>query len=469
MTDIKKILIASICVVLAVAIAAGVSIGVLAGTVNGMKDQIAELNQTVDALESQNSAMKAEIEEAAKNNEDLVSAAEFDAKLAAALGEQNQTMQALISTAVKNQIEDLETEGLTEAQVQTIIDAAVANCLTEADIDAIVAGVDAGLTKDEVKKIVADYTVGYLTYGQIVNLIDNADYDLKAYLEAKIAAVVDAVEDLGGEIADLEDVLESVEGEVDALRTTATPATIGDVIKNARPGDTVTLTAGDYETLTLSAELEDVTIDFTNADVDRIVIGADSVLKNVTISGVDATATGTEGWASAAFIQMASGAQVENLVIEDSVFAKGDKNRNVAINTGVEASVSFVDCTFDSLNYVAYSYANNTDISFEGCTFEGMDSWVLMANGSPFNANLYINNCTFIECNDGIAKTNGKMAAGNTFTFTNNTITNCAGHDGSDAKWFSFTLESGATAVVSGNTKDGADWTPNSANGLVVE
>ena len=189
MNDIKKVLIAAICVVLAVAIAAGVSIGVLAGTVNGMKDQIAELNQTVDALESQNSAMKAEIEEAAKNNEGLVSAAEFEAKLAEALGAQTQTMQAMISTAVKNQIEELGVEGLTEAQVQTIIDAAVANCLTEDDIDAIVANANTGLTKDEVKKLITDYTAGYLTYGQIVNLIEDETYALRAFLEKSITQI----------------------------------------------------------------------------------------------------------------------------------------------------------------------------------------------------------------------------------------------------------------------------------------
>lgn len=203
MTDIKKILIASICVVLAVAIAAGVSIGVLAGTVNGLKDTVAELQQANEAQEALNASMKAELDAAKANGENIVTAEEFETKLAAALGEQNQTMQALISTAVKNQIEELETEGLTEAQVQEIIDAAVANCLTEADIDAIVAGVDAGLTKDEVKKIVADYTAGTLTYGQIVDLIDDADYDLRVYLEKQIKAVANAVKDLGGEIADL--------------------------------------------------------------------------------------------------------------------------------------------------------------------------------------------------------------------------------------------------------------------------
>ena len=201
MNDMKKVLIVAISVVLVIAIAAGVSIGVMANTMNGLKDRVEELDQ---AYASDKAAMMAEIEAAKAANENLVTAADFEAKLAAALGEQNQTMQALISTAVKNQIEELGTEGLTEAQVQEIIDAAVANCLTEADIDAIIADANTGLTKDEVKKIVADYTAGTLTYGQIANMIDDADYDLRAFLEAKIKAVADAVEALGGDVKDLE-------------------------------------------------------------------------------------------------------------------------------------------------------------------------------------------------------------------------------------------------------------------------
>ena len=190
MNDMKKVLIVAISVVLVIAIAAGVSIGVMANTMNGLKDRVEELDQ---AYASDKAAMMAEIEAAKAANENLVTAADFEAKLAAAIGEQNQTMQSLISTAVKNQIEELGTEGLTEAQVQEIIDAAVANCLTEADIDAIIADANTGLTKDEVKKIVADYTAGTLTYGQIVNLIEDETYALRKYLE-------NYINDLGEEI-----------------------------------------------------------------------------------------------------------------------------------------------------------------------------------------------------------------------------------------------------------------------------
>ncbi len=279
MNDIKKVLIAAICVVLAVAIAAGVSIGVLAGTVNGMKDQIAELNQTVDALESQNSAMKAEIEEAAKNNEGLVSAAEFEAKLAEALGAQTQTMQAMISTAVKNQIEELGVEGLTEAQVQTIIDAAVANCLTEDDIDAIVANANTGLAKDEVKKLITDYTAGYLTYGQIVNMIDDADYDLRAYLEKKMATMKQYLED---KISGVQDGL-TTEIEIyaeDAINGVYTidSALVANLV-NADYSAVVLCEDDDWSAITVQVDsglTKSFYVDVTT-DVKKVVLGADSV------------------------------------------------------------------------------------------------------------------------------------------------------------------------------------------------
>ena len=83
----------------------------------------------------------------------------------------------------------------TEAQVQTIIDAAVENCLTEDDIDAIIADLDTGLTKDEVKKLINNANAGYLTYAQIVNLIEDESYALRKFLEDKLETDLGTLED----------------------------------------------------------------------------------------------------------------------------------------------------------------------------------------------------------------------------------------------------------------------------------
>ena len=284
MNDMKKVLIVAISVVLVIAIAAGVSIGVMANTMNGLKDRVEELDQ---AYASDKAAMMAEIEAAKAANENLVTAADFEAKLAAAIGEQNQTMQSLISTAVKNQIEDLEVEGLTEEQVQAIIDAAVANCLTEADIDAIIADVDTGLTKAEVKKIVADYTAGTLTYGQIVNLIDDADYDLRKFLEdqftEELNKVIEQVNALGGDLGKLEQSTSSYV--VDTAKKTVTIASAKGLVDWAN--DTNNGKSWHGYTITLVADIDLAGIVWEPVQIDWfdtiIFDGGYHIISNLTV------------------------------------------------------------------------------------------------------------------------------------------------------------------------------------------
>ena len=71
-----------------------------------------------------------------------------------------------------------------------------------------------------------------------------------------------------------------------------------------------------------------------------------------------------------------------------------------------------------------------------------------------------VNGCTFANC-DGLVKT-GTFSG--IFTFTNNSLTNTNGHDGKDSKCFE--VNANGTAVVAGNTKDGVEWIPASAQGL---
>lgn len=361
MNDIKKVLIAAICVVLAVAIAAGVSIGVLAGTVNGMKDQIAELNQTVGALESQNSAMKAEIEEAAKNNEDLVSAAEFEAKLAEALGAQTQTMQSLISTAVKNQIEELGVEGLTEAQVQQIIDAAVANCLTEDDIDAIVADANAGLTKDEVKKLITDYTAGYLTYGQIVNLIEDETYALRAFLEKSINKIKNELE---GSINDKTSAIyidaEDVEGDT---------FTINDSVIEDLVGEGLIELVGDWSEINLVINYTAEKRITVWATEDAVATLNNKVSDKATFMGAVLTATvSTVAELEEALYYWAS----EITVTDDIVL---EKNQSIVVEEGVYTTIDLGDNKI--VGQIAKDEGavieNNGDLTLIGGTIENTE------------------------------------------------------------------------------------------------
>ena len=95
-----------------------------------------------------------------------------------------------------------------------------------------------------------------------------------------------------------------------------------------------------------------------------------------------------------------------------------------------------------------------------------MSSWAIQANGTAVDGTeIVINGCTFNNCTGGIMKylTSNKV---DTFVFTNNTLTGCVGHDNSDAKWFEVNDVTIPNLTVSGNTLDGADWTPGVANGL---
>ena len=421
MNDMKKVLIVAISVVLVIAIAAGVSIGVMANTMNGLKDRVEELNQ---AYASDKAAMMAEIEAAKAANENLVTAADFEAKLAAAIGEQNQTMQSLISTAVKNQIEELGTEGLTEAQVQAIIDAAVENCLTEADIDAIIADVDTGLTKAEVKKLITDNTAGYLTYAQIMNLIDDADYDLRAYLEKTltedmITLVKELEAKLGKDLSDVKDELagkiEDVEGNLDSVedqlaweeliedKTVVTTTTAQDLIYAAQEGDEIVLDAGTYDELIIAnadgSAKKDLTIyAHKDAKVGFINLNGSSF---ITLDGITFDAAGAQtvyrartdnGSTSTAYQANITGSETpdpaHDIVIQNCIFtgnpvtisetggyvsiafeegSSADRAWNITINNNTFASNAF--------SYIRLNYVKKGTIEITNNVFGGENYW----------------------------------------------------------------------------------------------
>lgn len=420
MNDIKKVLIAAICVVLVVAIAAGVSIGVMAGTMNGLKDTVAELKQANDAQEALIASMQEEIKAAQANDENLVTAEDFEKKLAEALGAQTQTMQSLITTAVKNQIEELGAEGLTEAQVQTIIDAAVENCLTEDDIDAIIADLDTGLSKDEVKKIVADYTAGTLTYAQIVNLIDDADYDLRKFLEDKftkeINKVIAQVNALGGKLDEVEgslgDFKDTISYTVDETNKVVEISTENAFVDFAKSVNEEGKTWAGYTVkLTNNMNLKDIDwepIGQTGATQFRGVFdGQNYTVSNLTIDSTDETseyyASGIFGWLNST--------TVKNIKVVNAT-VKG--NSYVGVIAGYMESIS--NCTisnchvYDSTVTSAHKndtlcgdkagmivgYAGNTKSLVENCSATdstvsaGRDAGQLVGAAIPTN----VFNCT---------------------------------------------------------------------------
>ena len=145
-------------------------------------------------------------------------------------------------------------------------------------------------------------------------------------------------------------------------------------------------------------------------------------------------------------------------------------NRNVYVNmpTFAKGTANYTwfsplkDCTFKDLGYPIYAWGGYEALTVENCVFENIKSWAIMPQ-SGFDGDLTVTNCQFTNCLGGGLIKAGTLTAGHTFTFTDNTVTGCT--IAGDHNWFQFNASAG-TVVMSGNTMDGAAWTPGVAEGL---
>ena len=233
-------------------------------------------------------------------------------------------------------------------------------------------------------------------------------------------------------------------------------------INNAAPGSTIVLPDNITKEVTVG-ELKDVTIEGSKNTSMRFVTNADSKIENVTIKNIDfgfTTGSGQKG----ACVVIDKDAEINNLVLDNITFV-GDGNKNSYGITGQNSTASIIvkNCNFSNLGYAIQTISGGgyESLIVEKCTFDNIISWAILPQYG-YNGDLTINDCTFENSKGGLVKTG---AFNGTFTFTNNTITNCTGHDGEDSKWFDVKA-SADTNVINGNTKDGAAWTPGEANGL---
>ena len=125
------------------------------------------------------------------------------------------------------------------------------------------------------------------------------------------------------------------------------------------------------------------------------------------------------------------------------------------------ATLVVKNCTFEDLGYPIYAWGGYKSLEIDNCTFSKIVSWSIMPQ-SGFDGDLTVNNCKFTDCKGGLIKA-GTLTSGHTFTFTNNVVTNSTEHP--NRNWFEFNVSAG-TVVMSGNTMDGAAWTPGAAEGL---
>ena len=233
------------------------------------------------------------------------------------------------------------------------------------------------------------------------------------------------------------------------------------VLENAAEGTTVVLNKDvDFGAVALG-ELKNVEIEGNGAAI-RFVTDDNTKLEGVTIRDIDAAQFVTGAGQSGAFFVIDENAQIDNLVIENcNLVGDGKKNSYGITGENPNATITVKNCSFSNLGYAIQTITGGgyASLVVEACTFENILSWALLPQYG-YTGDLTINNCTFNNTKGGLVKTG---AFNGVFTFTNNTITNSVGHDGADSKWFDVTA---ANKVVSNNTKDGAAWAPEAAQGL---
>ena len=221
---------------------------------------------------------------------------------------------------------------------------------------------------------------------------------------------------------------------------------------------TYTLNANaDYGTLAVN-ELKNVTIEGNGATM-IFKTNANTKIENVTLKNVNFEYTGATADCG---VVIDAAAQIDNLVI-DGCTVKGTGAKAGRGISGKNDSATLVvrNCTFEDLGYPIYAWGGYESLVIDNCTFNKIVSWSIMPQ-SGFNGDMTVNNCKFVDCKGGLIKA-GTLTAGHTFTFTNNVVTNSTEHP--NRNWFEFNVSAG-TVVMSGNTMDGAAWTPGATEGL---
>ena len=221
----------------------------------------------------------------------------------------------------------------------------------------------------------------------------------------------------------------------------------------------------DYGTITVG-ELENSEICGGDNTTMRFVTTAESKIKNVTLKDIDFNFVTDANQKNGAFVVIDANAQIENLVIKGcTLVGDGKKNSYGIYGQNPNATIVVKDCSFSNLGYAIQATAAGgyKSLVVDSCVFEGIISWAIMPQYGSYAGDLTINGCTFNNTTGGLIKSGS--FSNSTLTFTNNTITNSVGHDGKESEWFSVDA-SAATKVISGNTKDGAEWIPSAAEGL---
>ena len=240
------------------------------------------------------------------------------------------------------------------------------------------------------------------------------------------------------------------------------PTDLQTALSGTLENTTLLLTDADYGTVTLG-DMKDVVLVGSEETTMIFKTGPDTQIENLTLQEFIFEYTGaTTDFA----VVINASAQIDNLVLENCTFTgTGAKSGRGLYGANSNATIVIRNCTFKDLGYPIYtmSAGGYESLVVENCTFDNIKSWAIMPQYGEFLGDLTVTGCTFVNCLGGGLVKSGNLTAGHTFTFTDNTVTDCT--IAGDHNWFSVNASAG-TAVVSGNIKDGVEWTPGVADGL---
>ena len=220
--------------------------------------------------------------------------------------------------------------------------------------------------------------------------------------------------------------------------------------------DYVMLTADIADQIVVDADVSNKTIDACGNDVSFDFNGK---LENVVVTGIV-----TENAKRAVDVVNASG----DIAIVDCTLISGSGTGASAIGHGPNVNVTVDRCNISSngigKTYGMYYSGASGSLIITNSVFGEFTSWTITSN-STINGDVVIDNCVF-NTKDGVFKTLGGGITGD-FTFTNNTMNGCYGHDGSETNpklnnlvvSGSGPVVCGGTKTVSGNIRNGVEWT----------
>lgn len=214
--------------------------------------------------------------------------------------------------------------------------------------------------------------------------------------------------------------------------------------------------------VTLFEDIEDVAVIENVTLVDKTIDarGNDVALKfvNTTLENVVVTGIVNDDAGRSIDLSGATG----DITVTNCTLISGTGTGGTAIGLGANADLTVDNCSFSAVEGKTYSMYNSGAVGslvITNSTFTGFSSWAIQVNNAV-NGELTVSNCTF-DTPDGVLKVLNGVEGD--FTFTNNTMINCKGHDGNIAKLLvsgsgSDPISCTGTKTVANNTLDGADW-----------